>query len=250
MSKYLLAAVLFIAVPVSQAQVRVVESSPQRPLSGVAQPIESVNAQTNAYFELQSLKEEVSLLRGLVEEQAHEISRLKQQQMDNYLDLDKRLNALSGGSNPAPVDTHLLPPSPVESAGGGVSTPNSNSAFGEAEVYAAAYNLLKQRQIDPAIAAFKDHLSRFPDGAYAGNSYYWLGEIYLLKNELSDSRDWFTQLLEKFPNDRKVPDAKFKLGKVYHLLGEDDQGKKLLEGVAAGSGDSARLAKQYLQENF
>ena len=250
MSKYLLAAVLFIAVPASQAQVRVVESSPQRPLSGVAQPIESVNAQTNAYFELQSLKEEVSLLRGLVEEQAHEISRLKQQQMDNYLDLDKRLNALSGGGNPAPVDTSLLPPSPVESAGGCVSSPNSLSALGEAEVYAAAVNLLKQRQIDPAIAAFKDHLSRFPNGAYAGNSYYWLGEIYLLKNELSDSRNWFTQLLEKFPNDRKVPDAKFKLGKVYHLLGEDDQGRKLLEDVAAGSGDSARLAKQYLQENF
>jgi tol-pal system protein YbgF len=251
MSRFLLAAVLFIAVPVSQAQVRVVESSPQRPLSGVAQPIESVNAQTNAYFELQSLKEEVSLLRGLVEEQAHEISRLKQQQMDNYMDLDKRLTALSGRSgNPASVDAPLLPPSPVESAGGGVSPSNSNSALGEAEVYAAAYNLLKQRQIDPAIAAFKDHLSRFPNGAYAGNSYYWLGEIYLLKNELPDSRDWFSQLLEKFPNDRKVPDAKFKLGKVYHLLGENDQARKLLEDVAAGSGDSARLARQYMQENF
>ncbi|MGM8227225.1 YbgF trimerization domain-containing protein [Cellvibrio sp. ARAG 10.3] len=217
----------------------------------MAQPIESVNAQTNAYFELQSLKEEVSLLRGLVEEQAHEISRLKQQQMDNYMDLDKRLTALSGRSgNPASVDAPLLPPSPVENAGGGVSPPNSNSALGEAEVYAAAYNLLKQRQIDAAIAAFKDHLTRFPNGAYAGNSYYWLGEIYLLKNELPDSRDWFSQLLEKFPNDRKVPDAKFKLGKVYHLLGENDRARKLLEDVAAGSGDSARLARQYMQENF
>lgn len=251
MLRYLLAAVLFFAVPASQAQVRVVESSPQRPLSGVAQPIESVNAQTNAYFELQSLKEEVSLLRGLVEEQAHEISRLKQQQMDNYIDLDKRLSALSGrGGNVAPVDSSVLSPSPVQSAGGGVSPSNTTSALGEAEVYAAAYNLLKQRQVDSAIAAFKDHLSRFPNGAYAGNSYYWLGEIYLLKNELADSRDWFTQLIEKFPTDRKVPDAKFKLGKVYHLLGDNAQARKLLQEVAAGSGDSARLAKQYMQDNF
>ncbi|MGB3609145.1 MAG: YbgF trimerization domain-containing protein [Cellvibrio sp.] len=216
----------------------------------MAQPIESVNAQTNAYFELQSLKEEVSLLRGLVEEQAHEISRLKQQQMDNYIDLDKRLSALSGRGGLAPVDSSNLSPSPVESTGGGVSPRASGNALGEAEVYASAYNLLKQRQIDPAIAAFKDHLSRFPNGAYAGNSYYWLGEIYLLKNELADSREWFTQLLEKFPTDRKVPDAKFKLGKVYHMLGDNTQAKKLLQEVAGGSGDSARLAKQYLQENF
>lgn len=251
MSKYLLAVILFIAFPASQAQVRVVESTPQRAVSGVAQPIESVsvNAQTNAYFELQSLKEEVSQLRGLVEEQAHEISRLKQQQMDNYIDLDKRISALSGRSgNSGAVDASILPPSSAETAGAGVS--NTNSGLGEAEVYAAAYDLLKQRQIDPAITAFKDHLSRFPNGAYAGNSYYWLGEIYLLKNELSQSRDWFGQLLDKFPRDRKIPDAKFKLGKVYHLLGDNARAQSLLNEVAGGSGDSARLAKQYLQENF
>lgn len=252
MLKHLLVVSLFIAVPTVQAQVRVVESSPQSLRSGVAQPIDAVNVQTKVYLELQALKEEVSQLRGMVEEQAHELSRLKQQQMDNYLDLDKRLGAQpKGGANntfgsPGPS----LRPSETRPSETTAVTPAAGGALGEAEVYAAAYDLLKQRQIDSAVAAFKDHLSRFPEGAYTGNSYYWLGEIFLLKNDLQQSRDWFSKLLEKFPNDRKVPDAQFKLGKVHHLLGDSAQAKALLADVAAGNGDSARLAKQYLQENF
>lgn len=246
MLKHLFVVSLFITVPASQAQVRVVESSPQSVRSGVAQPIDAVNVQTKVYLELQALKEEVSQLRGMVEEQAHELSRLKQQQMDNYLDLDKRLGALPRRPTGNSVDDSLnstLPPATATNA------PVSDQ-LGEAEVYAAAYDLLKQRQIDSAVTAFKDHLSRFPNGAYTGNSFYWLGEIYLLKNDLPQSRDWFTKLLENFPNDRKVPDAQFKLGKVYHLLGDKARSKALLSDVAAGNGDSARLAKQYLQENF
>lgn len=258
MLKHLFVVILFIAVPASQAQVRVVESSPQSNRSGVAQsqgvaqaygvtqPTEAVNTQTNTYFELQSLKEEVSQLRGLVEEQAHELSRLKQLQMDNYLDLDKRVSALSGHPNSdavATTDESSSTETTSVSRGGG-------NNLGEAELYTAAYDLLKQRQIDSAITGFQDYLTRFPNGSYAGNSYYWLGEIYLLKNELPQARDWFSKLLEKFPNDRKIPDAKFKLGKVYHQLGDTAKAKTLLSDVAAGSGDSSRLAKQYLQENF
>jgi TolA-binding protein len=64
------------------------------------------------------------------------------------------------------------------------------------------------------------------------------------------ARQWFTKLLDRFPSDRKVPDAKFKLGKVYDLMGDKVKAKALLEEVAASNTDAARLAKKYLQQDF
>jgi tol-pal system protein YbgF len=255
MLKPLLITILLSAASITQAQVRVVESQPQGSRSGVSQPapgvgqplgtVGAVNPEVQAYFELQSLKEEVSMLRGMVEQQGYELSRLKQQQLDAYVDLDKRIVALSKTSSniSSSPDSNQSPSTPKPAAA-------AKSGLGDAETYSAAYDLLRQREVDSAITAFQDYLSRFPRGAYAGNSHYWLGEIYLLKNDLPQSRDWFSKLLEAFPDDRKVPDAKFKLGKVYHLLGNDTSAKELLNEVASGSGDSARLAKQYLQESF
>ena len=43
---------------------------------------------------LETLKQEISELRGLVETQAHEIQQLKKSQQDFYTDLDKRINQL------------------------------------------------------------------------------------------------------------------------------------------------------------
>jgi tol-pal system protein YbgF len=249
MVKYLLTAVLFAVVSSSQAQVRVVESSPQSTRSGVGYtPAQTASMQTDVLSEIQALKYEVATLRGMVEEQAHEISRLKQQQTENYLDLDRRI---SGGGTAA--TTGFTPAAPASAARpqSEASSPVAASvAGGDAEVYAAAYDLLRQREYDAAASAFKDYLVRFPKGAYAGNSYYWLGEIYLLKEDLSQAKEHFEKLLVQFPNDRKVPDTKYKLGRVYHQLGDNTNARRLLQEAAADSGDAARLARQYLQDNF
>lgn len=254
MYKHLLAAVLIAAVSSSQAQVRVVESSPQSTRSGVGQPPPpALGVQTETLFDIQSLKYELATLRGMVEEQAHEIARLKQQQTDNYLDLDKRIIALTSGAGVGPRPSGVSPlPGPTASPSPARAQPITPvvSGGGDTEVYTAAYDLLRQRQYDAAIAGFNDYLARFPRGAYAGNCYYWLGEIYLLKEDFQQARDWFSKLLNEFPQDRKVQDTQFKLGKVYHLLGDNARARTLLNEVASTNGDAARLARQYLQENF
>lgn len=257
MLKRLIAVALCVAVPVVEAQVRVVESSPQSVRSGVNRQQESVEQKTETYNQLQSLQQEISELRSMLEEQGHEISRLKQQQLDNYMDLDRRVSILTTGTN-SPAKTIDAPqdvaaPSAAESVS--VETAIDASAsdavgLGEADEYKAAYDLLRQRQIDASMTAFKSYLKKYPNGDFAGNSCYWLGEIFLLKNQLPQSREWFTKLIDGFPSSNKVPDARFKLGKVYHLMGDKARAKALLNQAATGSGDSARLAKQYLNENF
>ncbi|MBE8716978.1 YbgF trimerization domain-containing protein [Cellvibrio polysaccharolyticus] len=258
MYKHLLAVALIAIATSSQAQVRVVESSPQSGRSGVGTlPLEPAGgAQTDVFSEIQALKFEIANLRGLVEEQAYELSRLKQLQTDGYVDLDSRISALSGNAAPASGSAGTNPVTPPRASSSSipasapvqVALPPANAS--DAEVYTAAYDLLRQREYDAAIVSLKDYLERFPSGSYAGNSYYWLGEIYLLKENLGDAQDWFSRLLEKFPNDRKVPDTQFKLGKVYHLQGNNTEARRMLNQAASGNSDAARLARQYLQDNL
>jgi tol-pal system protein YbgF len=278
----LVTATLLAVVSTAQAQVQVTDSSPQ-PAAGrsvnvpgarQSTPTPSAgNPQAELFYQLQALQQEVMSLRGLVEEQTFELKKLKQQRMDDYLDLDRRIRALTTGSAAAsgaatsPRTTYDASPSTslspsASNAGAGAMAATSDSGdeiaaksvtsagASESEVYGAAYDLLRQREVDASIAAFKDHLARFPNGEYTGNSYYWLGEIYLLKNDLPSAQQWFSDLLREFPDSRKVPDAQFKLGKVYHLQGQDGRAKELLSIVAASNSDASRLAEQYLKENF
>lgn len=248
MLKPVIALLCCIAVPAVEAQVRVVDSSPQSVRSGVNRQQETLDQKTESYNQIQSLLQEVSELRALVEEQGHELSRLKQHQLDSYVDLDRRVSFLTGNAsakpkeNDAPIDATSVVDAPSPTA--------NNDGLSEADEYKAAYDLLRQRQVDQSLVAFKEYLKKYPAGEFAGNSCYWLGEIFLLKNQLPQARDWFAKLLQDFPESNKVPDAKFKLGKVYHLMGDKKRAKPLLDDAATGLGDSARLAKQYLKDNF
>ncbi|WP_347331883.1 tol-pal system protein YbgF [Marinimicrobium locisalis] len=234
-----------VVAPLVHAQAKVEESEP---LAGSqASPTasaETSNLQTQMYFQLQSLQEEVLELRGMVEQQANQIQRLKQQRMDDYLDLDSRIGELT---------QQLGGPGGVGVRGSGAGTGGDTTEGGrtsETEMYRAAYELLRDREVDQAIEAFNAYLEEYPKGNFAGNSHYWLGEIYLLNQNLDEAQKWFERLLSDFPDDRKRTDAQYKLGRVYHQQGKDEQAEKLLRDVASGTSDAARLARQYLEENF
>ena len=250
MLKNLLAVVLVASAPVLQAQVRVVESSPQSVRSGVAQSDLPASAESDVYSQIRALQEEVTLLRGLLEEQSYELKQLKQLQLDNYMDLDRRL---SGGvarpvtSTASIEDASPAATVPVSASVSGAQLPDSAS---ESDVYKAAYDLLNQKDFDGSVAAFKEHLNRFPNGDFASNSHYWLGKIAMLKKDYPQAKTWFTELIANFPSAAKVPDAQLDLGKVYFLMGDKAKAKSLLSEVAAGSTDAARLAQKFLSDNF
>jgi len=247
--KPIIAATLLVAAPVLQAQVQVVDSEPLSSGSGeTSEPGQGASeVQTEMYFQLQELQQEISELRGLVEEQSHEIQRLKQQRMEDYLDLDSRIGELGqGGAISGSLRVGGGQPDRAQRRPQGSDADRQS----ETEKYRDAYELLRDRDIDGAIEAFNAYLDEYPEGNFAGNSYYWLGEIYLLKEDLDEAQRWFEQLLERFPDDRKKTDTQYKLGRVYHQQGDDRRARELLQEVASGASDASRLARQYLQENF
>jgi tol-pal system protein YbgF len=209
--------------------------------------------QSEIFLQLQTLQSEVQELRGLVEEQRHLIERLTEQQKEQYLDLDKRIVALRGGSAAAPSTD----------AGGGVSfggagatpsasvpaTGGANVSGGEREAYTAAFNLTRDKRFEDAIAAFNQLLVDYPKGEYSGNAYYWLGELYLAlpAADLEKSRQSFSQVVGQYPDHPKVADSLYKLGVVYHRLGDNKRALEYLDQAQQRfpSTPAARLAQSY-----
>lgn len=190
-------------------------------------------------LQLQQLQQEVMMLRGRVESQQNTINRLEREQRERYLDLDRRLARGGAASSEPLADSYA--PLDVEAGG----------SADERRAYEAAFALTRERDFANAIDRFRNVIESFPGGAYEANSWYWLGELYLALPEpaLEDSRQAFVQVLERWSDHQKVPDALYKLGVVYHQLGEPEEARRHLQRVRseyAGS-SAARLATGYLE---
>ncbi|MBN8432375.1 tol-pal system protein YbgF [Microbulbifer salipaludis] len=209
------------------------------------------NPQADAYYQMQLLQQEVQELRGSVEELRHEVKRLRQQRTEDYMDLDRRISKLTGDA-----------PATDAPASGGAGGANSAAqapandadapaaSENERDRYQASFGLARNGDYDGASKAFKSLLDDYPNGQYAPNANYWLGEIALVQGNIEEARTWFVALLDGYPNSGKVWDGRYKLGTVYYQLGDKAKAKELLEQVAASDARASGLAKQYLKENF
>tara|TARA_R110000822_G_scaffold59736_24_gene149058 strand:- start:8818 stop:9588 length:771 start_codon:yes stop_codon:yes gene_type:complete len=241
---------LFLSISAqAAAPVEEIGVQPARPVNAAPQaPLPAALPQTSdVHYQLQLLQDEIRTLRGMVEELNYEVSQLKARQMDDYMDIDRRLSAISAGGAASPVRSSSA--KVVGTSGDAGSVPAA-VASDEAEHYSHAYNQLKAGKITESIALFKEHNAKYPNGKYVANSYYWLGEIYVLQGQLEPARQSFSMVVDNYPAHRKASDSTFKLGQVYYLLGDKAKAKALLDKAAEGNDNSARLARSYLKENF
>ena len=248
MLKNLIAVVVLAATSVSEAQVRVVESTPRGSGSGVSQLPASV--ESDVYTRIHALQEEIALLRGLIEEQAYEIKQLKQLQLDNYMDLDRRLSGASS-MNPAVPQANTGLDNSAASIAAVPETPLvEQPPPSEEDLYKTAYDQLNQRQHDAALTSFSNYLKYYPSGKYASNCYYWLGKIAMSKSDYPQAKNWFSELIAKFPDSPKVPGAKFDVARVHFYMGDKTTAKSILSEVAASNTDASGLAQKFLTDNF
>lgn len=200
-------------------------------------------------YQLQLIQREVMELRGLVEELSFQIDRMRITQEDRYLELDKRYQVLSqkvagkGGARSSRLST-----------AGRSNGPQRRPVAGEGEkkVYETSLVLIQNKQYELAISQLQSVITDYPDGAYAPNAYYWLGEVYAAKPEpeYEKARKALAQVISFFPDHRKVPDAAFKLGKVYNLMGDCARATDILNQVIDQQrGKSVqKLAETYLRD--
>lgn len=190
----------------------------------------------DAMSQIQQLQQEVLQLRGMVEELNHQIDVMQKQERERYLDLDMRINQIQSGAGP------------IKQSGSAVS---SLAVGDDKALYERASKLRKDGKYPEAIAVLQQLLAQSPKGVYAPYSEYWLGELYMVAEpvDLDKAKRHFVNLLANHPDHVKVPDAMYKLGKLYASKGETSKAKSTLSALVKQYPDksAARLADDLLK---
>lgn len=213
-----------------------------------------VSAQGELFMQLQQMQEDIARLRGQVEVQQNDIQRLKQEGLERYQDLDRRIGA---GVAPAPAAQPDNSSASGASGGAGASSAGGQSTASsepgdpakEKLYYDAAFDRIKAKDFDKASQAFAAFLRKYPNSQYAGNAQYWLGEVNLAKGDLQGAGQAFAKVSQLYPKHNKVPDSLYKLADVERRLGHTDRVKGILQQVVTQypGTSAAQLAQKDLQ---
>lgn len=200
-----------------------------------------------------ALQQENNTLRGQIEEMRFELEQLKNQQRELYLDIERRLGGPAGEpAKEAPVVMKKAPATPKVQPKAEQPAPAAapkKAPVGEREEYRHAYGLLMtERRIPEAIDALQSFLAKYPQGRYADNAQFWLGEAHYAHNDLDGAMTEFQQLVETYTDSPKVPDAVYKVGHIHRVKGENDKAKMVFQGLIEHYPDSpaAKLAQKRL----
>ncbi|WP_290576183.1 tol-pal system protein YbgF [Ketobacter sp.] len=186
--------------------------------------------------QVQQMQQEILQLRGMVEELKHQIDIMQKQERERYLDLDLRINQLQSGGS---------------ATGSSKATKAPRAKEDDKVLYDKASQLRKEGKYEEAIAVLNQLLQQSPEGLYAPYCEYWLGELYMVADpvDLDEAKRHFINLLANHPDHVKVPDAMYKLGKLYASKGETSKAKSTLNELVKRYPDksAAKLASDLLK---
>jgi tol-pal system protein YbgF len=118
------------------------------------------------------------------------------------------------------------------------------------QMYTSAYQEYTKGNYDLALAGFQEYLRNFPDGEYAGNAQYWVGESLYSLGKFQDALKEFDALLAKYPVSSKVPGAMLKRGLCYESLRKPADARKAYDGLIAKypESEAAKVAQDRIKK--
>ncbi|MEN5341992.1 tol-pal system protein YbgF [Stenotrophomonas sp. TWI143] len=254
----LVVAAALVAAPPAHAQ----RQSLADRVGALEQQMYNNSANQDLLNQINQLRQQVTSLQASIEQLQHDNAQLKQSAQDQYLDLDSRLNRLEGSNAPVlppvPANAPQAAPAPAKPAAAATSErppsihgdPGSLAATGdERTAYNVAFDSLKAGKYDDSAQLFLSFLQLYPNGVYAPNALYWLGESYYATRNFPMAETQFRELLSRYPTHDKAAGGLLKVGLSQYGEGKVDQAQQTLETVVAqypGS-DAARTAQDRLQ---
>lgn len=196
---------------------------------------------------LDTLQNEVLELRGITEQQNYQINQILQRQRQLYEEIATASSKATAA--PSVSTTATASSTPTSTSTPTVSEPSVTSTLDETGSYERAVNLvLKERQYDAAIPAFRDFIKQYPDSAYAANANYWLGQLLYNKNDYETAKQAFSTVVSKYADSSKRADSLVKLGMIAEKSNDKAGAKALYNKVLKeyANSASARLAQQQL----
>lgn len=261
-----IAAALVAAAPASAQRMSLADR-----IAVLEQQASNNQANVDLLRQVNLLKAEVQSLRSQIEELTHEQEQLKKTARAQYLDLDGRLNRIEGNAVGAPASTSVMGPpaaAPAEPAPAtdpsavtvppvtaGETAPTIHGdagtlalGAGERAAYDAAFGALRNGQYAESARLFQSFLGHYPNGVYAPNALYWLGESYYVTQNYQLAQRQFQALLDRYPTHDKAPGAMLKVGLCQLGLQQFDAAERTLAEVTTRypGTDPARVASDRL----
>lgn len=145
---------------------------------------------------------------------------------------------------------NTINPSDAPTTTNNASLTKKELALKEQQTYQAALDDLRNKQFTSGAQKLRSYLTTYPNGAYAANAHYWLGEIYFLNNSYAKASGEFGTMVNKYPASPKLPEALFKLAYIHDKEGKHEQAQKEYRALKKRypNSSAAKLADQQLQQ--
>ncbi|WJG11308.1 tol-pal system protein YbgF [Aliiglaciecola sp. LCG003] len=180
--------------------------------------------------QLDEMQSDVSEMRGTLELHNHQLEKILERQRELYLEIDRRVAAISAQTASLPVSGQSVSSASVDSVAS--SQVPSATNMSESEAYDRAVNLiLRDKEYDQAIPLFQSFIQLYPNSSYAPNAHYWLGQLLFNKQDWVGAGEQFQILLSGYPDSTKRGDALFKLGVVAQKRDNLARAKQLFQQV-------------------
>jgi tol-pal system protein YbgF len=136
--------------------------------------------------------------------------------------------------SPGPGVSPVAPvSSPPEEQAPAAPTQVAVATAAEQAAYDAAFEMLKQGRYGEAIAAFENMIVQYPIGALADDSQYWIGEAWYVTRDFERALGVFKQLVGRYPDSPRVPEALLKIGYVQNEVGARTEACRTFTDVIA-----------------
>lgn len=223
------------------------------------------NMASRMILELQQMREEVRELRGMVEAQAQEIENLKRRQRDQYLDLDRRVGQLRGGTAEAatqPPDASAPEQTARDdfdrdSARPEVRQSDSGRSDGQnAEQIARVEPPEVREPIEdqPEIVTLADPGTgdgrQLAEPTAAEQEAYDQAFRALRETRYADAAEGFDAFLRDHPQSTYAPNALYWLGEVYYVTRDFDTALAQFERLQETYPDSGKKPDALLKIGF
>ena len=96
----------------------------------------------------------------------------------------------------------------------------ANAQRGEEAAYQTALRAARAGHTAEGIRLFRDFLQKYPNGKYAANADYWIGECLYAQGKYQDALSQFQNINSSFPKHHKNADALLKAGMSLTKIGD------------------------------
>jgi tol-pal system protein YbgF len=179
--------------------------------------------------QIESLRQDIAKLRGLVEQVANDVATLQKRNRDLYGDLDQRLRKLE--------------PQTVTVEGKNVQMDRE-----EQSAYDTALAQFRASDFRSAINSLQAFIARYPQSVYAVAAQFWLGSSYYAIKDFRSAIAAQQTLVDKYPDSPRVPEALLNIAASQIELNDKKSARVTLNRVVTDfpDADAAKLAKDRL----